>query len=398
MVTRAFLLAFEKGLGKGECPIFPNVIFKVKEDVNFEPDDPNYDLFQLSLRVACKRLQPNFSFMDSSFNVSYRDEEVAYMGCRTRVIADINGEAVSNGRGNLSFTSINLPRLGIRANGDLTLFWQYLDEAINLSIKQLLSRYDVQKKFKMRDFPFLMGQKLYVDSEDLKSGDTIEKAICHGTLSMGFIGLAECLVALTGKHHGQSQEAQSLGLSIVSYMRRRCDEATKKYKLNYTLLATPAEGLSGRFTQYDVKRFGVIPGITDKEWYTNSFHIPVEYDITAMEKIALEGPYHKYCNAGHISYIELPSAPNHNLEAFETIIRSMQEADMGYAAVNFPVDVCRECGFNGVIETDTCPKCNTAGNISRVRRITGYLSTLDRFNESKLAEERNRRIHMRFQQ
>jgi len=397
MVSKALLLAFEKGLGKGECPIFPNLIFKIKQDINFEPEDPNYDLFQLSLRVACKRLQPNYSFQDASFNAPYRDVEVAYMGCRTRVIANINGEAVSNGRGNLSFTSINLPRLGIRANGDLTSFWQYLDEAINLTIKQLVSRYDVQKRFKVRDFPFLMGQKLYMDSEDLNSTDTVEKAICHGTLSMGFIGLAECLVALTGKHHGQSQEAQSLGLAIVSYIRRRCDEATKKYKLNFTLLATPAEGLSGKFTQYDVERFGVIPGITDKDWYTNSFHIPVEYDITAMDKIALEGPYHKYCNAGHISYIELPSAPDHNLEAFESIIRAMSEADMGYSAVNFPVDVCRECGFNGIIETDTCPKCNTTGRISRVRRITGYLSTLEMFNESKLAEEKNRRIHMRLQ-
>lgn len=394
MIAKNFLLAFEKGLGKGEAPLFPNVIFKIKEGVNFEEGEPNYDLFQLSLRVACRRLQPNFSFQDSSFNTPYRDEEVAYMGCRTRVIANVNGPATTNKRGNLSFTTINLPRLGIRAKGDLTVFWQYLDEALNLTIKQLHTRYDIQKKLKVRDFPFMMGQKLYLDSEKLQPEDSIAEAIKHGTLSIGFIGLAECLTALTGTHHGASQEAQALGLSIVSYMRRRCDEATKKYSLNYTLLATPAEQLSGRFTKNDLERFGVLPGITDKEWYTNSFHVPVEYEISAMDKIAIEGPYHKYCNAGHISYVEIPSAPNNNLAAFETIIRAMAEADMGYAAVNFPVDICKECGFNGVIETEVCPKCKKEGNISRVRRITGYLSTLEMFNESKRAEEKHRKVHM----
>lgn len=396
MVTKNFLLAFEKGLGKGEAPLFPNVIFKIKEGVNYEEDDPNYDLFKLSLRVACTRLQPNFSYQDASFNVPYRDEEVAYMGCRTRVIANVNGPAVTNGRGNLSFTTINLPRLGIESGGDLTVFWQKLDQVLDLTTQQLLTRYNLQKQLKVKDFPFLMEQHLYLDSEGLKPNDPVEKAIRHGTLSTGFIGLAECLVALTGKHHGESPEAQALGLAIVSYMRRRCDEATKKYGLNFTLLATPAEQLSGKFTKMDQERYGLLPGITDREWYTNSFHVPVEYDITAMEKIAIEGPYHKYCNAGHISYVELPSAPHHNLEAFEKLIRAMCEADMGYFAVNFPVDICKECGFNGVIDTNTCPKCHTEGQISRIRRITGYLSTLDMFNESKLAEERNRKVHMKF--
>jgi ribonucleoside-triphosphate reductase len=397
MVIRTFLLAFEKGLGKGEAPLFPNVIFKIKEGVNYEEGDPNYDLFKLSLRVACKRLQPNYSFQDSSFNAPYRDEEVAYMGCRTRVIANAKGQAVTDGRGNLSFTTINLPRLGIKSGGDLTLFWQYLDEALSLTIKQLLTRYDVQKRLKVRDFPFLMGQKLYHDSDGLKPDDPVEKAICHGTLSTGFIGLAECLIALTGKHHGESPEAQALGLAIVSYMRRRCDDATKKYGLNFTLLGTPAEQLSGKFTKLDLAKYGVIPGITDKEWYTNSFHVPVEYDTTAMDKIAVEAPYHKHCNAGHISYVELPSAPTHNIEAFETLIRTMCEADMGYFAVNFPVDICKECGFNGVIETETCPKCHSVGQISRVRRITGYLSTLDMFNDSKKAEARNRKVHLKLE-
>lgn len=393
MLTKSFLLALEKGLGKGECAIFPNVIFKLKEEVNFDPGDPDYDLFQLSMRVACKRLQPNFSFQDASFNAPHRSEGVAYMGCRTRVIDDINGEPLTNGRGNLSFTSINLPRLGLKAEGDLTVFWKHLDEMIALGIKQLLTRYDLQKNLKVRDFPFLMEQHLYVDSEKLDPEDTIEQAARHGTLSLGFIGLAECLQALTGQHHGESQEAQVLGLSIISYMRRKCDEASKKHKLNITLLATPAEGLSGKFTKSDRERFGVVPGITDKDWYTNSFHVPVDFTISALDKINVEGPYHKYCNAGHISYIELASAPHQNLQAFESLLRAMSEADMGYGAINFPVDVCRDCGLNSVIEGDACPKCGSR-NISRVRRITGYLSTLDMFNDSKKAEEKGRKAHL----
>ncbi len=395
MVTECFLLAYEKGLGKGESPLFPNVCFKIKEDINFEEGDPNYDLFQLSLRVACKRLFPAFSFQDSSFNKPFRDQEVAYMGCRTRVISNCNGPEVTDSRGNLSFTTINLPRLGIRADKDPSLFWKYLNETIDLCIEQLLTRYNVQKKLKVKDFPFLMGQKLYLDSEGLSANDTIEKAIRHGSLSIGFIGLAECLTALTGKHHGESAEAQALGIAIVSHMGRKCDEATKKHSLNFSLLATPAEQLSGKFTQLDVERYGVIKGITDKEWYTNSFHVPVEYNITALDKIKIEGAYHKYCGAGHISYVELKSAPEHNLEAFESLIRAMAEADMGYAAVNFPVDICTDCGLNGVIPENTCPKCG-GKNISRVRRITGYLSTLDRFNDSKLAEVQHRQIHQTF--
>lgn len=393
MITEKLLKAYEKGLGKGEAPIFPNICFKIKDGVNYESEDPNYDLFQLSMQVACKRLFPNFSFQDSSFNSIYEDE-VAYMGCRTRVMANINGPEVTDGRGNLSFTTINLPRLGIKAQGDLAKFWASLDAVIELTIKQLLTRYDFQKRLKVKDFPFLMGQKLHLDSEDLGPDDPIEKAIKHGTLSLGFIGLAETLMALTGKHHGESQEAQGLGLSIVNHLRRKCDEASQKYSLNFSLLATPAEGLSGKFVSKDRQIFGEIAGITDKEWYTNSFHVPVDFKIGAIQKINIEGPYHKLCNAGHISYVELPSAPTNNIQAFESIIQAMYEADMGYAAVNFPVDICKECGFNGVIDTDTCPACGTSGKISRVRRITGYLSTLDMFNEAKKAEEKCRVKHM----
>ncbi|MDR0464642.1 MAG: anaerobic ribonucleoside-triphosphate reductase, partial [Treponema sp.] len=395
MVTECFLLAYEKGLGKGESPLFPNVCFKIKEDVNFEESDPNYDLFQLSMRVACKRLFPAYSFMDSSFNKPYRDEEVAYMGCRTRVIGNCNGPEITNSRGNLSFTTINLPRIGIRAEKNVSLFWKYLDEVFETCVEQLLTRYNAQKQLKVKDFPFLMGQKLYLDSEELSPNDTIEKAIRHGTLTIGFIGLAECLTALMGKHHGESSDAQAFGIVIISHLRRKCDEASKEYGLNFSLLATPAEQLSGKFTHLDTERYGVIKGVTDKEWYTNSFHVPVEYQINALDKIAIEGAYHKFCNAGHISYVELQSAPENNLSAYESLIRAMAEVDMGYAAINFPVDICKDCGFNGVIKEDTCPKCG-GQNISRVRRITGYLSTLDRFNDSKLAEIKHRQVHHSF--
>jgi len=392
MINDCFLRAYEKGLGKGESPIFPNLVFKLKKGVNLNEGDPNYDLFQVAMQVACKRLFPTFSFLDSSFNSIYGEEEVSYMGCRTRVIGNVNGPEVTDGRGNLSFTSINLPRLGIRAEKDLSKFYGYLQETMEFAVKQLTTRYNLQKNLRIRDFPFLMGQKLYVESENLKSDDTIEKSIKHGTLSIGCIGLAECLVALTGKHHGEDEGSQALGVSIVSRMRQICDDAAKKYGLNFSLLATPAEQLSGKFTKLDVEKYGVIKGVTDKKWYTNSFHIPVECKITAMEKITLEGPYHKYCNAGHISYIELTSAPGHNIEALEEIIKAMAAADMGYGAVNFPVDICHDCGMQGLHNESKCTKCGSE-NITRVRRITGYLSTLDRFNDSKLAEEQNRIKH-----
>ncbi|MBC9783264.1 anaerobic ribonucleoside triphosphate reductase [Heliobacterium chlorum] len=394
LITKSFLMAYEKGLGKGEAPIFPNVCFKIKKGINYEPGDRNYDLFQLSMKVACKRLFPNFAFQDASFNKDYNEQgqEVAYMGCRTRVMANLNGPEVTDGRGNLSFTSINLPRLGLRAQGDMKEFWKLLDETIDLVIQQLLTRYDVQKNLKVKDFPFLMGQKLYLDSEKLGWNDKIEPVIKHGTLSMGFIGLAECLITLIGKHHGESKAAQELGLEIVKHMRQRMDEAGDENGLNFSLLATPAEGLSGKFTKKDRERFGIVERVTNRDWYTNSFHVPVDYKINAFEKIAIEGPYHQYTNAGHISYVELPSAPEHNLQAFEAIIKAMYEADMGYAAVNFPVDICKRCGYNGVIPEDSCPKCDS-GAISRVRRITGYLSTLDHFNDAKKAEESNRTKH-----
>lgn len=390
-VTRNLLLAFDAGLGNGENPIFPNIIFRLQKGVNFAPEDPNYDLFQLAIRVAGKRLNPTFGFMDASFNRSYGDQ-VAYMGCRSRVMANRRGPAVTQARGNLSFTTINLPRLGIKAERDMQKFYRLLSETMELVIRQLYHRFQVQAKLKVRDLPFVMGQGIYLGAAGLKPEDSIEPAIVNGTLAMGFIGLAEALTALTGCHHGQSAESQALGQEIVSFMRRRIDQACEEYDLNYTLLATPAEGLSGRFVRLDRREYGIIPGVTDKEYYTNSFHVPVNYIISSFDKISLEGPYHKYCNAGHISYVEMASPPLHNNEAMEAIVRHMAASDMGYAAVNFPVDFCTNCNLLGVIEEKNCPRCGSSA-IRRVRRITGYLSTVDRFNDSKVAELNDRLTH-----
>ncbi|MEW6064410.1 MAG: anaerobic ribonucleoside-triphosphate reductase [Bacillota bacterium] len=393
-VIRNLLLAYEAGLGRGENPIFPNIIFKLKEGINLNPGDPNYDLFQLAIRVSSKRMNPTFSFMDSSFNSEYGDQ-VGYMGCRTRVIANRKGPAVTDGRGNLSFTTINLPRIAIKAERNLDKFYRLLDETLDLTCRQLYHRFRVQAKLKVRDMPFVMGQGLYMGSQGLKPEDAIEDVIKHGTLSPGFIGLAEALVALTGQHHGQSEEAQALGLEIVSYLRRKVDEAGEQYDLNYTLLATPAESVSGRFAKVDRKEFGIIPGVTDKAYYTNSFHVPVGYPVGIFEKISLEGPYHKYCNAGHISYIEMASPPLHNPQAVQAILKHMRASDMGYAAINFPVDYCTSCSVTGVINQDSCPRCESP-EIRRVRRITGYLSTVERFNDAKVAELKDRTVHSGF--
>ncbi len=391
-VTRNLLLAYEKGLGHGENPIFPNVIFRLKKGVNFEPGDPNYDLFQLAMRVTGKRMNPTYSFMDSSFNAPF-GAEVGYMGCRTRVMANRKGAAITEKRGNLSFTSMNLPRLAIQSKGDVDIFYRLLDNMMGLCARQLFHRYRVQANLKVRDMPFLMGQKLYLDSEGLAENDTIEKAIRHGSLSIGFIGLAETLTALTGKHHGESEESQKLGLEIVSHMSQNVKQFAENYDLNYTLLATPAEGLSGRFISMDRREYGLIPGVTEREYYTNSFHVPVHYPISLFDKVAIEGPYHKYCDAGHISYVEIGSPMADNVEAIETILHHMADCDMGYAGINFPIDFCTACNHQGVINEDHCPVCG-CGDIRRVRRITGYFSTVDRFNDAKLHELNDRVTHL----
>ncbi|MCC5465029.1 anaerobic ribonucleoside-triphosphate reductase [Pelosinus baikalensis] len=391
-VTKNLLLAYEKGLGHGENPIFPNIIFRVKEGINFNKKDPNYDLFKLAIRVASQRLNPTFSFMDASFNKPYGDQ-IGYMGCRTRVMSNKCGPEVTDGRGNLSFTTVNLPRLAIQAERNLMKFYQSLSDLIDLTCEQLFHRYQVQGKLRVKDMPFLMGQGLYLDSDKLAPNDTIADVIKHGTLSVGFIGLAEALIALTGYHHGEGEESQILGEEIVAFMRNKVDKATDKYMLNYTLLATPAEGLAGRFVKMDCREYGLIPGVTDKEYYTNSFHIPVNYSISVYDKIKIEAIYHKYTNAGHISYVEFTAPPVNNLKAVEDVIRYMQQCDMGYAGINFPVDFCEGCGYLGVIGGDTCPVCSMS-DIKRVRRITGYLSTIERFNDAKHEELEQRVAHL----
>ena len=390
MVTKNYMLAAEAGLGHGETPIFPISIFKVKEGVNYNPEDPNYDLFKLSLRVSAKRLFPNWSFLDSSFNKPYYKAgdfktEVGYMGCRTRVLGNVvdPDKQVTPGRGNLSFTSMNLPRLGIKHGivgvnaldkADMKGFYEELDELMDLVKDQLLERFDVQCNKRVYNFPFLMGQGVWMDSDKLKPTDKVKKVLKHGTLSIGFIGLAECLKALIGKHHGESKEAQKLGEEIVSHMRKKCDEYSEKYNLNFTLLATPAEGLSGRFVNIDRDIYGKIPGVTDRAYYTNSFHVPVYYNISIADKLAIEGVYHKYTNAGHISYIELDGDPSDNLEAFESIVRIMHDSDIGYGAINHPVDRDPVCGYVGIIK-DVCPRCGRrAGegvSVDLLKRLEG---------------------------
>ncbi|MDR3050234.1 MAG: anaerobic ribonucleoside triphosphate reductase [Oscillospiraceae bacterium] len=403
MVIRNVLLATERGLGHGETPIFPIQIFRVKEGISYNPGDHNYDLYRLAIRVSAKRLFPNFSFVDAPFNLKYYkpghpETEIAYMGCRTRVIANVYDpeNEICNGRGNLSFTSINLPRLAIRANKDVQVFFEELDRKIDLVIAQLDERYQIQAHKRVRNFPFLMGEGVWLGSDKLDWDDEVGEVLKQGTLSMGFIGLAETLTCLLGAHHGQSAAAQNLGLEIVGHMRARMDRLSQERQMNYTLIATPAEGLSGRFVRIDRQRYGVIPGVTDRDYYTNSFHIPVYFPVTALDKITLEAPYHELTNAGHITYIEMDGDPTQNLDAFETVVRAMHDAGIGYGSINHPVDRDPVCGFNGIID-DTCPQCGREeGNrrFERIRRITGYLvGTLDKFNNGKRAEEHDRVKH-----
>ncbi len=410
MIIKNMLLATEEGLGNGETPIFPVQIFRVKEGVNYNPEDPNYDLFKMAMHCSAKRLFPNFSFLDAPFNAQYYkgtpETEIAYMGCRTRVMGNVYDpeREVTPGRGNLSFTSINLPRLALRAKGDIELFFDLLDSKLALVRAQLKERFEIQARLKVYNAPFLMGQGVWIDSEKLRRDDEQREILKHGTLTTGFIGLAECLKALLGVHHGESEEAQRLGLEIIGHMRSYCDRVSQEEGMNFTLIATPAEGLSGRFVRIDRERYGSIPGVTDRDYYTNGFHVPVYYDIAAFDKIAKEAPYHALTNGGHISYIELDGDPSDNLEAFESVIRYMKECGMGYGSINHPVDRDPECGFNGIIG-DTCPGCgrhemhDAEGNydgmeFERIRRITGYLvGTLERFNDAKRAEEGDRVKH-----
>lgn len=403
LAVEQLLLATEAGLGNGETPIFPIQIFRVKEGVNYNPGDPNYDLFKLAIRCSAKRLFPNFSFIDAPFNLQYYkpghpETEIAYMGCRTRVIGNVHDpeRQICNGRGNLSFTSINLPRLAINANGNLKRFYESLDAMMELVFYQLSERLKVQSKRRVYNFPFLMGQGNWIDSEKLGPTDEVGEVLKHGTLSVGFIGLAEALKALIGLHHGESADAQQLGIAIITHMRAMCDAEANETGLNYSLLATPAEGLSGRFVRMDREEYGIIPGVTDREYYTNSFHVPVYYKLSAWAKIRTEAPYHALTNAGHITYVELDGDTAKNLTAFERIVRMMHDSGIGYGSINHPVDRDPVCGYNGIID-DTCPNCGRTeadGKFERIRRITGYLvGTVDRWNDAKRAEERDRVKH-----
>ena len=452
LIIKNILLVTEAGLGHGETAIFPIQIFRIKKGVNYDPEDPNYDLLKLSYRVSAARMYPNYAFQDAPYNLKYYipgkpETEIAYMGCRTRVIANVHDKEaeISYGRGNLSFTTINLPRIALKSNRNIDVFFEDLERKLNLVTEQLLERFEIQASKKVNNFPFLMGQGVWIGSENLSQHDEIREVIKHGTLSVGFIGLAECLTALTGTHHAENPESRNLGLEIIGFMRRHIDQTCEKTGLNFSLLATPAEGLSGRFVQIDKKKFGETKNVTDKDYYTNSFHVPVYYDITAFEKIQIEAPYHELTNAGHITYVEMDGNIGHNLEVFEKIIRTMYDAGIGYGSINHPIDRDPVCGYTGIIG-DECPKCGRRENASigtvgsltgnaslgdcgddrytdtdmdgdfdanrdfigdsgdmdddnvikfeRIRRITGYLvGTLDRFNNAKRAEERDRVKH-----
>ena len=406
MVTEQILLALEAGMGGGETPIFPQHIFKVKAGVNLNKRDANYDLFQLSCRVTGKRLFPNYVFLDAPFNAQYYqhnkpETEVATMGCRTRVIGnsyDPTNEVVS-GRGNIGFASINLPRIALETRHQpQEAFYEQLREAMDITLEFLLYKFDILKKKHVYNYPFLMGEGVWSGSERLTRMETIEEILKQGTLSLGFVGLAECLTALTGYHHGQDEKAAHLGLDIVTAMKDYCDKKSKELNLNITLLATPAESLAGRFLKLDRKKYGNIAGVTDKEYYTNSNHIPVDFKISMYDKLRLEAPYHELCNAGHIAYVEVDGDLSHNPEAVEAIVRMMHGLDIGYGAINHPVDYDPVCGYTGVIRNE-CPNCGRRNfdeiPFDCIRRITGYLTgTLNNFNNAKKAEVKDRVKHV----
>ena len=428
-IIREMLLSTERGVGNGETPIFPIQIWKKKRGVNYLPEDKNYDLYKLACRVTAKRFFPNFLNLDATFNKHDKWNEndpnryyyeVATMGCRTRVFANRHGEKTSVGRGNLSFTTVNLVRIAIEAakeaqnnlrmNFDLgrgseefmtekynkevkKIFLNKLEQYTDVAARQLYDRYKFQCTAVAKQFPLLMSG-LWQDSEKLKPTDTVEEVLKHGTLSIGFIGLAECLTVLTGKHHAESDKSQKLGIEIITKMREACDRYSERYDLNYTLLGTPAEGLSGKFTRMDRKDFGTILGVTDKEYYTNSNHVPVWYKCTAEHKAEIEGPYHELTNAGHIFYIELDGDATHNPESVEAVVDLMDKYNMGYGSINHTRSRCLDCGFeNADANLKECPVCH-GKNIDTIQRITGYLvGTTSRWNKGKLAELHDRVTH-----
>ncbi|OME54068.1 anaerobic ribonucleoside-triphosphate reductase [Paenibacillus odorifer] len=398
MITKNMLLATQAGLGDGETPIFPIIVFKIKDGINFNQEDPNYDLYQLSLETTSKRLFPNYVFIDAPMNIKYYDgtpeSEIATMGCRTRTISNVNGEETPVGRGNLSFTSINLPLIAIESES-LEDFYIKLNKYTDISIRQLQDRYLYQAEKTVANFKFLYGQGLWDNGEELGENVKLGEILKQGTLSVGFVGLAEALVALTGKHHGECLESWNIGYDIVQFIRDKTDVATKKYGMNYTCLATPAESFAGKALKSTKKKHGVIEGVTDREYFTNGFHIPVYHKINAFDKIRKEAPFHELTNAGHITYVELDGDASKNIEALDTIVRTMKESGIGYGSINHPVDRCLECNHKGIINNE-CPKCGNKNEdrIERIRRITGYLvGSMKKWNSAKRAEERERVKH-----
>ncbi|MBD7910939.1 MULTISPECIES: anaerobic ribonucleoside triphosphate reductase [Clostridium] len=393
LVCEAFLEEYDKGLGKGEQPIFPNIIFRVKEGVNREENDPYHYLYKLACKVAAKRMNPTFMNIDSDFNKEYYEKGYmpATMGCRTYLMKNVNGEPGCKGRGNIAPTTINLPRIGILAKKDIDVFFKLFQEKIDLAKESLLHRYNVLKNLRVKDLPFVAGQYLMKGSENLDQNDSIEPILKQGTWGIGFIGLAETLVALTGKHHGESDEARELGYKIISYLREQVDKMTEETQLNWSTYATPAEGLSGKFIKQDQKLFGIIPGVTDKEYYTNSYHVPVGYAISIKRKIDIEAPYHKLCNGGHISYIEVDDNPTG--EGIMDIINyAYKNTNISYMGVNFHIRYCKECGESLHSHEAKCPKCSST-NIQGISRVTGYLSLDERFGAGKSHEREDRVTH-----
>jgi anaerobic ribonucleoside-triphosphate reductase len=393
LICKTFLEEYDKGLGMGEQPIFPNIIFRVKEGLNKKPSDKYYYLFQLACKIAAKRMNPTFMSMDSSFNKVYYTQGIkpATMGCRTYVCANINGEAGPEGRGNIAPATINLPRIGMLAKGDINKFYELLQERLETAREILTHRYGVLKQLRVKDLPFVAGQGLIKGSEGLQQDDSIEPILKQGTWGIGFIGLAETLVALLGVHHGESIEARKLGEEIVSYLRKYTDNLTIETQLNWSTYATPAEGLSGKFTLMDRKTFGIIPGVTDKEYYTNSFHVPVGFNIGIQDKIEIEAPYHAKCNAGHISYVELDDYPTESIIE-KIIINAFDTTDISYIGINFHIRYCKKCGTY-LHSEDSCSKCGSK-EIQGISRVTGYLSLDERFGPGKLGEKVDRKSHI----
>ena len=393
LICEIFLREYEKGLGKGEQPIFPNIIFRVKKGVNREQDDPYYYLFKIACEVASKRMNPTFMNIDADFNKEYYDKGYipATMGCRTYLMKNVNGEPGCKGRGNIAPITINLPRIGIEANKDINKFFEILQNRLTLAKEALLHRYSILKKLKVKDLPFVAGQGLMRGSEDLMPDDSIEPILKQGTWAIGFIGLAETLYALIGSHNGETDEARNLGLKIIKFIREYTDKLVEETQLNWSCYATPAEGLSGKFIKKDKKIYGIIKGVTDKEYYTNSFHIPVNYNISIKDKIDIEAPYHKLCNAGHISYIELDDSPSPEV-IMEITNFAYKRTNISYIGINFHIRYCKECGTSIENNLNSCPKCNSK-NIQGISRVTGYLSLDERFGPGKYEERLDRRSH-----